>query len=70
MRSMHIHHNQSIIILRKNPVQTPAAPSYEMNIVSKMKIQFNMASEEDDTLKVAKVSHASLRDVELRLGRT
>jgi len=60
-------HARAIIFLRDNAVAHPAAPSYEMNIASKAKILFDMASAEDDTLRVAKISHASLRDVQLRL---
>jgi|EP00966_Prymnesium_polylepis_P336651 hypothetical protein len=61
-------HTTAILTLRENHVQTPATPSYEMNTVSKLKLQFDLAAKEDDTLRVAKVSHASLRDIELRQG--
>lgn len=60
-------HAVAVFSLRENMVEPAAAPSYEMNVKSKMKILFEMAAEEDDTLKIATLQDASLRDIQLRL---
>ena len=62
-------HSAAIMTLRENPVERTVEPSYEMNTLAKIKIQLEINGQEDDTLRVAKMSHASLRDAEIRGGK-
>ena len=62
-------HTAAIMTLRENPVERTVEPSYEMNTLAKIKIQLDINGQEDDTLRVAKMSHASFRDAELRGGK-